>query len=221
MAEASEEIKIIESCKKKLIEKFITNPDFFLQELDMHCYLYSELLRSPRFTCQSEMGEISFVHREYPTNLIYAKDKSKIYFPVTHPTRGKQHGKIDLVILDTADPKPNERGFCRIKHGIEIKFEARHDVSYYTKDTKQNIFKNIYQDYRKLTDKENEIRFKHMLYFVKGEVTKFKVLEDIEAHIEAESKSYSGLVDVKLRDIYFTYIEWNPYESARIIRSFE
>lgn len=209
---------VIEEYKNKLINKFIENPDYFWHETDMHCYLWNELLKNQTFIYQDPTkGEICLVRREYPTNLLYDKSDEKIYFPI-EPRQRKQHGKLDIAIIKNPY-ETNKYGFNNIEHGIELKFEA-YKTGKKTVDTMKNFFENVYRDYRKLTDKKNEIENGHILYFTKEENTGFKKLDDIIDYLNKEKTKYANIIDIDLSLIKFSYIEINRNEEPIVIRSY-
>jgi len=210
---------VVEECKNKLVNKFIENPDYFWHETDMHCYLWNEFLKNQAFIYQDQVkGEISLVRREYPTNLFYNTSDEKIYFPVEPRKRGAKHGKLDIAIIK--DPyEVNKYGFNRIVHGIELKFEAD-KTGERTVATMKKFFKNIYRDYRKLTDKGNEIENGHILYFTKEENTGFKKLDDIIDCLDMKKTNYADIIDVDLSLVKFSYTEINTNEEPVIIKNY-
>lgn len=212
---------IIEKCKEKTYRAFEQNHTYyFWKEEDIQSYLYSALLQTGKFFHPFGGRRVLLVHREYRTKLAY---DTKHNYRILRDGRAGNRGEIDIVVLN---PRNNWREYSSdydILTGIEIKFQ-RSFTSGFSLTTKENFLRGFYPDYRKLSDPENNIKHKHIAYFVKRDSNKplFEGINEIERLIEEQGRKISPK-KVDLKKIKFSYLEiYNPpkYRSTEIIKNY-
>jgi hypothetical protein len=148
----------------RLIQRFIKTPYSYYSENDLHCEQYrifnniglnkSCIIKVGRKKIQSKL-----LHREYPTKGRYKRVKNG---PSLKVKRGKR-GHYDLCLWDSelTEKRQFERaggkGEQRTKAAIEISLNEHHNQFQW----------HVYWDLLKLSDPENEIQTRIILFFLR------------------------------------------------------
>ena len=132
----------------KTINKFREQPYYFFTESDIHSYFYHSLYSS-EFTVKKDHREFYLIHREYPTNFRYEKDKMLVasYRPKEAGIKEGARGHYDIAVLNpeyvysasvedivNKDARNIEKRVGAVKHellfAIEFKYVIKSTLSF-------------------------------------------------------------------------------------------
>lgn len=219
--EKKELSKVLRDSINNLIETYLDTPQFFWKEYDIQSYLYYLLLKSRKFVIEDpELKKVLLVHREYVTPDKYKKNGD---FLEKVMDRGGRRGNFDLVVWDPDNKWESHSSKYKIWAGIEIKFESNVDNGR-SPSTRKKIIPNVYNDYRKLTDKNKntKIEERYILYFVRVKKRlKFTNIDEIQKHINNGLSEGDPGKTVDLNNVYFAYVEYNHNDTPIKIKNFE
>ncbi len=193
----------IEAAKNRLyddLELLISN--FIWKEEDIQSYFFHLLLEFEPFHGEIDSGRLS-VHREYPTKAYYKRREGGAYEKLASGTN-RQRGSFDLVVVD-----PEDLGYSSehsIVHGIEIKY-PRDFRTGFSRVWLEELARELYADYVKLTDQENGIESRdnrHLICIIPMEdLPPTPSLEEVVDAIE-NHPNFRG--QIRLGDIRFSLI---------------
>ncbi len=151
-------VQQFEKAIKELVRCFQEHPYAFYTESDMHCYLYHELYAGGFFNGlfkTAEGHDTILLHKEYPTAARYSRraDGTLVNDPA-----GRRRGAFDISIWDPAyindQPHRKQKVLCAAELALnECGIKSIHTVN----------------DATKLADKDNEVKYGYLLFFVRDE----------------------------------------------------
>lgn len=199
-------INLAEEGIEEFISYFFDNPEFFFHESDLHPYLFMKIYNKLKERNNLSVGFKSRLHREVPTKSRYVRDKKSRFLKVSSKNssnyKSSKKGHFDLAILDI-DKTKDER-FDNPIVAIELKMNHSNDYDMM-----------IYNDWLKLTDKNNGIKKGILLFFIrKGRYEKKKKrcfeIKKLERIIERHGKVNSNIL------LYYIEYDEHPWTNEEI-----
>ena len=182
-------IKEFEKGIEGLVQRFRNHPYAFYTESDLHCYLQHRLYNGGIFNSlyiTNDSHHTILLHKEYPTNARYSRNfKNEL---INNPN-GRKRGHFDICIWDPKKVHKNNHRDQKILIAAELALNECGKNSTHT-----------INDITKLSDTQNKVKGKYLLFFVRDDENKFQ---------NYKSKIMSELQSAKLHKIkvYFVHVK--------------
>lgn len=179
-------VQITETAIDDLTTIFNVTPYFFYTENDLHCYLYTQLLKKLLIEgcfCKTADGKNSvLLHKEYPTKERYSRKALK------EGSEKGARGHFDLSIWNTE--KTEERLF-RVRRSTDFWREQQTFIAieFDLIEGSDNLDQAIHHfrwDLMKLKGEKNEVEYGYQLVFVRDWTHSESFLEEVKPLVSGE-----------------------------------
>jgi hypothetical protein len=166
----SEEAMVLqfEEAIKSLVSLFRKHPYVFYTETDMHCYLYHRLYAKGTFNGRFKTGdnhETILLHKEFPTKARYRRQQDKT---LENDPKARRRGRFDICIWDPKQVSSLGHREQRVLIAAELALDECGKNSVHT-----------INDRIKLGDKDNDIKYGYLLFFVRDKISNYKLNEGL------------------------------------------